>query len=167
MCRQQGFTYVIVMFLVAAVSIISVRAMENTQMALRREKEAELLAVGMTYRNAIRSYYEGSPGSLKGYPQKAQGLSRLLNDTGRTTIPQRHLRQLWRDPITGSKEWGLVYSGDDVIGVYSLSDQKPIKQDGFPSEMASFKNAATYSAWRFVYQPNAVVPPAAVPAASP
>jgi type II secretory pathway pseudopilin PulG len=159
MRQQQGFSYVIVMFLVAVVSIISVRAMENTQTTLRREKEAELLMVGQAYRNAIRSYYENSPGSIKNYPQKADGLSRLVNDSGRTTRTQRHLRQLYRDPITGNKDWGLVYSGDNVIGVYSLSSQEPVKKDGFPPELASFKNARTYSAWRFVYQPNAVAPP--------
>ncbi|WP_373989870.1 type II secretion system protein [Duganella sp. BuS-21] len=163
MHRQYGFSYVIVMFLVAMVSIISVRAMENTQMTLRREKEAELMMVGLAYRNAIRSYYENSPGTAKTYPQKMEGLGRLINDTGRTTRPQRHLRQLWRDPITGSKDWGLVYSGDDLIGVYSLSNQEPIKKDGFPPELASFKDAKAYSGWQFVYQPVPVVPPATLP----
>ncbi|WP_343731847.1 type II secretion system protein [Duganella sp.] len=159
MRRPQGFSYVVVMFLVALVSLVSVRAMENTQMTLRREKEAELLMVGQAYRNAIRSYYENSPGSTKTYPQRIDGLAPLVNDAGRTTRPQRHLRQLWRDPITDSKEWGLVYAGDNVIGVYSLSTLEPIKKDGFPPELASFKNAKTYSAWRFIYQPVAVVPP--------
>jgi type II secretory pathway pseudopilin PulG len=159
MRRQQGFTYVIVMFLVAVVSIISVRAMENTKTTLRREKEAELLLVGQLYRNAIRSYYENSPGSLKAYPKKGDfgdPMDLLVLD-GRTTRPQRHLRKRFRDPITGSKDWGIVYSGDSIIGVYSLSTQEPIKKDGFPPELAAFKDAKTYTAWQFVYQP--VSPP--------
>ncbi|WP_373987776.1 type II secretion system protein [Duganella sp. BuS-21] len=163
MRRQQGFSYVIVMFLVAIVSLISVRAMENTRMTLRREKEAELLMVGQAYRNAIRSYYENSPGTAKTFPHKVDGLSVLINDSGRASRPQRHLRQLWRDPITGRKDWGVVYSGDDLIGVYSLSSQEPIKKDGFPPELASFKGAKTYSGWQFVYQPAPQVTPAISP----
>lgn len=159
MRREQGFTYVIVMFLVAVVSIMSVRALENTRTTLRREKEAELLLVGQAYRNAIRSYYENSPGTAKVLPKKgevAEPLDLLVLDN-RTTRPQRHLRKRFRDPITGSKDWGLVYEGDYLVGVYSLSAQEPVKKDGFPIELAAFKDAKTYTAWRFIYQP--VKPP--------
>lgn len=154
MKRQRGFSYVIVMFLVAVVSIVSVRAMENTMTTQRREKEAELLYVGQIYLNAIRSYYENSPGTAKQFPPKGSvdAFDALIFD-GRNTIPIRHLRKRYRDPITGSKDWGVVYDGNAVIGVYSLSTQKPIKSDGFPTQLAGFKNAATYADWRFIYQP--------------
>ena len=63
MRREGGFSYVIVMFLVAVLSIISVRALETTLTRERRDKEAQLLEAGTAYMNAIRLYYEGAPGS--------------------------------------------------------------------------------------------------------
>lgn len=148
--KARGFSYVVVMFLVAVVAIASVRAMEVTITSERRSKEAELLWVGNAYRNAIRTYYDGASGSNKTYPAK---LEELLYD-GRLTRPTRPLRKLYRDPVSGSTAWGIVKDQDGaVIGVYSLAKGKPIKRAGFPPELASFANANSYSDWKFVYKP--------------
>jgi len=150
MTRERGFSYLIVMFLVAAVSIISVRALRNTLTTERREKEAQLLLVGQAYRTAIFNYYQNSPGSNKTFPPE---LDALLLDQ-RATRTSRPLRKLFRDPITGSTEWGVVRSGSGgVMGVYSLSTQVPFKTNGFPPELVGFANANSYQAWRFVFQP--------------
>lgn len=149
MRRQQGFTYVVVMFLVAVLSIVSVRALQYTRMAEQREKEAELLWVGMAYRNAIAAYYNEAQGSTKVFPTQ---LKELLKHE--LTNPTRPLRKLYRDPITGSKDWGMVRNEDGaLIGVYSLSQQRPLKREGFRPEMAGFTNAQRYSDWKFVFQP--------------
>lgn len=150
MRRQQGFSYLVVMFLVAVLAIASVRALEVGITTERRSKEAELLWVGNAYRNAIRMYYEGSPGSNRTYPAS---LDDLLYDS-RLTRPNRPLRKRYRDPITGSTEWGVVKNeAGAVIGVYSLAKGKPIKRGGFAPELMSFTNANSYSDWKFVYQP--------------
>ena len=149
--REQGFSYLVVMFLVAVIAVASVRAMEVTLTSERRSKEAELIWVGNAYRNAIRTYYDGSSGSNRTYPAT---LEDLLYDT-RLTRPTRPLRKLYRDPISGAKEWGVVKNqAGAVIGVYSLAKGKPIKRAGFSPELASFTNANSYSDWKFVYQPN-------------
>lgn len=151
MARQQGFSYVIAMFLVAILTVLSVRAIENTLMRERRDKEKELLVVGQTYTNAIRAYYLNTPGFAKHYPPDLQS---LLQDP-RTTRLSRPLRKLYRDPITGSQEWGLIESPDGgLMGVYSLSLRQPVKVDGFPSEMAEFVKATKYQDWKFVYEPS-------------
>jgi type II secretory pathway pseudopilin PulG len=148
--RQQGFSYVVVMFLVAIVSIISVRALETTMTAERRDKEVELLWRGQAIRDAVRDYYVNSPGTAQVYPQK---LSDLLYDT-RFTVPRRPLRRLYLDPMTAEGEWELVHNdAGKLIGVRSRSALKPIKQAGFPAELASFTDAQHYSDWNFVYQP--------------
>ena len=41
-----------------------------------------------------------------------------------------------------------------IIGVYSLSEKKPIKKDKFPEQFAKFSEAATYRDWKFVYKPG-------------
>jgi type II secretory pathway pseudopilin PulG len=151
MRRQEGFSYVIIMFVVAILAILSVRALENSLTKARRDKETELLYVGQAYRDAIHRYYDGSPGTGKTYPPD---LASLLDDS-RNTTRQRPLRKLYRDPITGSQDWGLVLTDDGKIkGVYSLSQQQPIKTGGFTNDFASFAGAKTYRDWQFVYQPN-------------
>lgn len=150
MRRQRGFSYPIAIFLVALVAIISVRALENTMTAERREKERDLMAVGQAYRDAIRTYYDNSPGTSKTYPPDLQAL--LLD--ARATRLRRPLRKLYRDPITASTEWGIVRTDNGAIkGVYSLSALKPFKTDGFPEELKSFRNARQYKQWQFVYEP--------------
>jgi len=147
--QERGYSYLIVMFAVAVLSILSVRAIEHTYAKELRAKEAELLFVGAAYRNAIREYYDMSPGTAKSYPASLEDL--LLDN--RTTTMRRPLRKLYRDPMTGSSEWGLVRNDEGkIIGVYSLSGRKPMKTGGFSTEFASFASAKTYSDWRFIYQ---------------
>ncbi len=155
MRHARGFSYPIVMFLVAVLSLVAVRALENTITAERRDQETQLLAVGETLRNAIRSYYVNTPGTKKEYPPAEGFWNALLNDT-RTSRLQRHLRKVFPDPVTGSSDWGLVLSldGDFVEGVFSKSARKPVKSDGFPPDLAWFKGAAHYSQWTFVYKSN-------------
>jgi type II secretory pathway pseudopilin PulG len=149
--QQQGFSYLIALFLVAVLALVSVRALENTMTAERREKERDLLMVGQAYRDAIRSYYNNSPGTAKTFPPE---LAALLLDE-RTTRLRRPLRKLYRDPITGKDDWGVVRTDDGKVkGVYSLSTLKPYKSDGFPVELSSFVNARQYRQWLFVFEPQ-------------
>lgn len=149
--RAQGFSYVVVIFLVAVMSIVSLHGLRQTKTMEQVEKEADLLWVGMAYRNAIQAYYEGTPGSDKLYPQQ---LSDMLYDV-RQNRPGRTLRKLYRDPITSSADWGLVK--DDrggIVGVFSKSEARPMKRNGFPTVFANFAGALQYSHWRFIYQPK-------------
>jgi len=41
-----------------------------------------------------------------------------------------------------------------IIGVYSLSEKKPIKKDKFPEHFAKFSEALTYQDWKFAYKPG-------------
>jgi len=149
--RQQGFSYLLALFMVAIVAVLSARGIESTAMRERRAKEAELLYVGQVYRTAIKSYYDNTPGTSKRYPAN---LSVLLEDD-RTSRLNRHLRQLYLDPITRSANWGVVEApGGGIMGVYSLSMAEPIKTDGFPIELANFLHATKYQDWKFIYQPN-------------
>lgn len=144
--KQSGFSYLIALFLVAVLSVITIRAMENLATSARRDKEAELLAIGLEYRRAIVMYYQNSPGTAKAYPKK---LDDLLLDARATKI-SRPLRRLYRDPMTNQTEWGLIKANDGgIMGVYSLSTGKPIKRKGFAPELSSFEVAVTYQDWKF------------------
>jgi type II secretory pathway pseudopilin PulG len=129
----------------------------------QRDKEAELLFVGEQFRSAIASYYKTAPGGQ--YPKK---LEDLLEDK-RFPMPVRHLRRIYPDPITGSTDWGIVETPDKagVMGVFSRSEEKPIKQGNFGARQADFDDAESYAKWTFAYSPPSTAQtPAATPAAA-
>jgi type II secretory pathway pseudopilin PulG len=151
MRRQQGFSYGVAMFVVAMLTVFSLRGLENSLTKERRAKEAELLFAGQAYRDAIRKYYDNTPGFAKHYPPDVRA---LLQDV-RATRMSRPLRKLYWDPITASQDWGVVPAPDGgVMGVYSLSSQQPLKIDGFPAGLTGFIGAKSYQDWKFVYQPS-------------
>ena len=93
--------------------------------AAAREREAELLYVGHQYRKAIERYYLSGP---RQYPRT---LEDLLKDP-RKPGTERYLRRLYPDPLTGKDEWGIVKGPDGgVMGVYSLSEEQPLKSANF------------------------------------
>lgn len=51
--------------------------------------------------------------------------------------------------------------GKRIIGVYSLSEKKPIKKSQFPEYFAKFSEALTYKDWQFVYKPGDAKSPSA------
>jgi hypothetical protein len=64
----------------------------------------------------------------------------------------RHLRRLQADPLTG-REWGVVKAPDGgVMGVYSVSEGKPLKTGGFRLKEARFEGATSYREWVFSYR---------------
>lgn len=148
--REQGFSYLVALFMVAILSVLSLRGLENIRTKECRDKEAQLLFIGQAYRTAIRDYYENSPGTEKQYPPDLKSL--LLDD--RASRTRRPLRKLYRDPMTSNDAWGTIPAASGgVMGVYSLSAQEPIKQGGFPAGLMNFVGAKKYQEWQFVYQP--------------
>ncbi|MBJ7311484.1 type II secretion system protein [Rugamonas sp. CCM 8940] len=152
MRREQGFSYVVVMFLVAIVALLTARALENVLTTARRDKEAELLWVGRTLRDAIGDYHRSTPGSDKKYPKK---LADLLDDKRDSGAPRRSLRKVYRDPISGAKEWGEVRTENgELIGVFSLSTQRPLRRKAVGPDLPGFDDAESYQQWRFIYEAN-------------
>src|SRR5205807_4179630 len=123
--RSRGFTYLTVLFFVAVLTAGLALIGEVWETAAKREKEAELLFIGHEYRKAITRYY------LAGKNQYPRALEDLLKDP-RQPGTVRYLRRNYIDPITGKAEWGIVKSSDaGIAGVYSLSEQKPLKSANF------------------------------------
>lgn len=147
---QSGFTYLAVLFLVAVLGAVLAATGMLWSTAQQREKERELLFVGNQFRNAIRQYYEKSPGAVKKYPNT---LNDLLKDE-RQLSTQRYLRKIFIDPITKTNKWGLVLAPEGgIMGVYSLSEEHPFKTDNFRDGNQSFVGKTKYSEWQFAYTP--------------
>ena len=124
-----------------------------------REREVELLYVGNQYRKAIERYYKGGPAQ---YPRS---LADLTKDPRKPGI-ERYLRRFYPDPVTGSNEWGIVKAPDGgVMGVFSLSEAKPLKRANFKVVDRDFEKAEKYADWKFVFLPPAAATP--LPGAKP
>lgn len=145
---QYGFTYLGLLFFIAIMGILMMSASTLWSVAQQREKERELLFVGLQVQQAIARYYERSPGSAKQYPHN---LNDLLKDS-RYLTTQRYLRKIYTDPMTNSKNWGLVIApSGGIIGVYSQSQATPIKSSNFLYQHRAFEQAKTYADWKFVH----------------
>lgn len=151
-----GFAYPIVFVAVVALGIGALAAVELESTALQREREAELLFRGQAIREAIRLYYEKSPGTLKTFPQD---LKDLISDP-RTPGTRRYLRKLYRDPMTLAGEWVLIRgTGGGIRGVRTASERAPFKRANFPKGLESFAGKEKVSEWVFEYAPALPQPP--------
>jgi type II secretory pathway pseudopilin PulG len=149
--RSLGFTYLALLLIVAAMGGGFAAYGELASRSMQREKEAELLFVGDEYRRAIGTYYENSPAGHKRYPKS---LEALLKDE-RFAFNRRHLRRLYRDPVTG-KDWATVEAPEGgIMGVRSTSAAAPLKSADFLPQDAAFEGAPRLADWQFVYGPLA------------
>jgi hypothetical protein len=105
----------------------------------------QLLQAGTEIQRALKQYRDSSPGAQR-YPMK---LEELLEDRRQLTT-RRYLRRLYRDPMTGNTDWGLVTQPDgSIVGVHSRSTARPMKIANFPPDQEDFADRAKYSEWVF------------------
>lgn len=143
---QAGFTYLLVMAMVALVGIGLAAVGPRWSDAAQRERELELLRIGNLYAQAIEAYRAQSPGSQKLYPPD---LESLLLDT-RFVGTRRHLRKLYADPLQPTRPWGLIRAADGgVQGVYSLDERQPLKRTEVFFGATRLEPAQRYSDWKF------------------
>lgn len=123
--HQGGFTYLAAIIAIAILGLHLAAAGTLWHAAAQRERESQLRFVGNEFRNAIRSYYEGATGTVKIYPVTLEDL--LLDK--RYLGVKRHLRRIYRDPLTGRADWELIRALDG--GIMSIrSKARPSPQGG-------------------------------------
>jgi type II secretory pathway pseudopilin PulG len=144
----RGFTYLWVLMLVAFMGLgLSAAAVIDSTLT-RRSQEQELLAAGHQFRDAIARYYAIQ--TIGGQHEYPNSLDDLLLDN-RLPGLRRHLRKVFVDPMTQKPDWGVVRVGGRIVGVHSLSESQPIKQDFFAAEDVAFRGKAKYSDWVFTH----------------
>lgn len=154
--RQRGFGYLMVLFAVAAIGIGLASTGQVWSASAQREREAQLLFVGQQFRLALASYRDLSP---PGTPTAPGTLAELLEDR-RFPMPVRHLRRLWRDPMTDSTDWALVVAGGRIVGVHSRDEREPLRT-AFALRDAELAGASAYALW--VFRASEPPRPAAAP----
>lgn len=153
-CRataSRGFTYLGAMFIVSVLAMTSAMAGVVWSTVQRRDNERELVFVGRQFQSAIESFRQRSTAPARLYPRE---LIELVRDD-RSIVPQRHLRRIYIDPMTGDSQWGLIQLPDGgIVGVYSLSQREPF-QRAFVTANFAVPPGKSYRDWRFV-APSAV-----------
>jgi type II secretory pathway pseudopilin PulG len=164
-----GFTYIglLIAVVILGVALSAVGTVWRTQM--QREREQELLYIGRDFRAAVAAYVNSNGGGR----QFPQDINDLLEDK-RGPEPRHYLRRFYADPMTGAQDWTIIQADSlgfagftGIVGIASSSNAAPLKKDGFLTSEDTFKDAAGYSDWKFVYVPRVArrrhspVPPAA------
>lgn len=149
--KGKGFALMGVLVMIVLIGFSLAEAGNAWSNIRKREREQELLRIGDKISEAIGNYYNQSPDMVKQFPPT---LEALLKDD-RFPIPQRYLRQLYIDPTTGRPGWGILEApSGGIMGVYSLSPEKPFKTHGFPEKYKSFESKKVYMDWIFAYIPD-------------
>lgn len=167
--RARGFTYLGMLILLAVLGLVGAAGLKMGTLLQRAAAEEELLEIGAQFSEALRSYAAATP---PGQPQQPPGLQDLLKDP-RFPNPRRHLRKIFVDPVTGKAEWGILYVGDKVgvLGVYSLSNARPLKVANFDIRFLGMENRERISDWKFLMAggdgvaPSLLTPPNSMTAA--
>jgi type II secretory pathway pseudopilin PulG len=156
---QRGFTMLAVlaaMFLSALAANAVVQSVSQQDL---REREAQLIQVGVLYRQAIKDYYDMSPGAEKQWPKT---LNDLTYDT-RFVDVRRHIREVYLDPITRSDDWGLITVENagrtGISGIYSKSTEQPLNTAAASFSGFEMPSVTQYSERRFEYVPPLNSPP--------
>lgn len=148
--EQRGFSYLLLLVIVAVMGIAAANTVSLGVAASRRDAELELLAIGSEFENALRSYRAAGVAGTRIGPRD---LDELLLDR-RISATRRHLRKIYADPLTGHPEWGLVRQPDgSIVGIYSTAAGTPIKRAAFDAHRLAFENAERYAQWVFGASP--------------
>jgi type II secretory pathway pseudopilin PulG len=129
--------------MIGGISAVGLKVAQTIQL---RQAEAELLAIGLEFRNALQSYAEATP---NGVPPAPETLAELLRDPSYPGV-RRHLRRIHYDPLTGKADWGIIRGPDRrIAGIHSLSQRATFKRDGFPDELAALAGKESHDQWVF------------------
>ncbi|HMW53253.1 MAG TPA: type II secretion system protein [Zoogloea sp.] len=146
--HQGGATYLLTLFAVAALGVALARFGAVWTTTLQREREAELIFIGGEFARAMASYRSAGSGTE---PEAPPELESLLLDP-RFPYVRRHLRKLYRDPMTGKADWLIERQGGRIVGVRSRSTQHALRCAALPAwvrNVARVPEDARYSDWLF------------------
>ena len=122
---QSGVVYLLTLFAVAALGLGLAQFGQVWAKSVQRERETELLFIGGEFARALARYKAAGPGV------GPAELNDLVTDK-RVPVPRRHLRRIYRDPMTGKADWIVERREGQIVGVRSRSEQSVLRRQGLP-----------------------------------
>ena len=114
---SDAFTLVALLIFVAVLNVMVAAALPLWSQTIQREKEEELIFRGLQYAEAIRLFQT----RVGRYPLQ---LEELLE------FEPRSIRQLYKDPMTESGEWGLIFAQGLQGGVGGQAGSQQLQRGG-------------------------------------
>ncbi len=115
--REAGYTLVALFVAMTVMTILIAAVLPLASQQTQREREEELIFRGRQYAEGIRRFrvkFGRYPTSLKEMVE----------------VEPRTLRKLWKDPITNSDDWGLIFFGQGQTPVTPGGQPGPGGQGG-------------------------------------
>lgn len=160
--RQLGATYLLMLFAVAALGLGLARFGSLWATAAQREREVELIFIGGEFARAIASYRAAGPAATRDGPQELEDL--LLDP--RFPFVRRHLRKLYRDPMSGQADWLVERQGGRIVGIRSRSARVALRRSALPGWVdsgAAMPGEARHADWLFRPDDSAAAPLGSLP----
>ena len=147
---QRGFTYIWLLVAIAVLAIGMVTVGPLWARQAQRDREAEMLRVGVAYAVAIEHYYRMPAGGMRQLPRSVDDL--LLDR--RFPVPVRHLRSAYTDPLKPGVALELVRApSGEIRGVASSSLEAPIRQTAWSDgrhTLPATTPTTRYRDWQFL-----------------
>lgn len=119
--RQGGYTYLLMLFVVAVAGYGLAMLGESWYGAARRELAEQTAFALDAYARALASYRLATPDGASYRPRR---LADLLEDR-RSGSLRRHLRQLYPNPASGGQDWVIRVDGLGIVAVCLATAGKP------------------------------------------
>jgi len=156
----RGFSYLLLLFMVALAGTALAAVGSQWQQQAQRQREQELQFRGLQLRDALLHYAAATP---PGQPALPTSLAALLSDD-RSTPPRHHLRQLWPDPFTGQPDWVLLRDATGrIAGLHSAAQRVALHRHALPAGISVANDGRRVADWQFIAAGAATA--AAAPAA--
>lgn len=112
--REAGSILIVLVLMVVAVQVAAWKARPVMATSIKRARERELKFVLKEFKRGVLRYKKFN----NRYPLKIEDLV--------SSPHPRYVRQLYADPMTGKKEWGVERdkTGSQIVGIKSLSKEK-------------------------------------------
>lgn len=125
--RRRGFTYLVVLFVVAAGSAGLAALATAWSHAAERQQEIESRARGQEIADAIGRFRAlGATLADRAPGTGPRALEELLDDTRAPSLT-RHLRRVYEDPLTGKPDWVLLRDKEGGIEALHSRSERPAK----------------------------------------
>ena len=165
---QRGFTYVLLLFVLATAGAGLAALGEQWALAAQREREAELIFRGGQISQALADWRDSSPAAQPAAPPAPRAplaLQELLVDERSASLhqgPRHHLRRLYADPFTGQADWVLLLDAQGrITGVASRSRRPALRRVGVVLRTDADVGRPAVGDWLFL-----AVAPIAAPASA-
>lgn len=147
---QRGFTYLLLLFMLAVGGAGMAALGERWQVAAQREREAELHFRGGQFSQALARWRDTPAAGREPAPRTLEDL--LIDE--RVSPPVHHLRQLYTDPFTGQADWELLRNPQGlIVAVASRSRQPALRRQGLALRAGANLSEPAVGDWLFAADP--------------